>query len=96
MTRTSPALPLQADDHGVRHLEFHALGTRCSVKFRLLEDRAALGFAAEALDWIGRFEEKFSRFRSHSLISQINAAAGSGWTEVDAEMEHLLDLAGDL
>ena len=96
MTTASPALPLQADDHGVRHLEFRALGTRCSVKFRLEEDRAALVFAAEILDWIGKFEEKFSRFRGHSIISQVNAAAGIGWTEVDAETEHLLNLADDL
>ena len=96
MTTATPALPLQADDHGVRQLEFSALGTRCSVKFRLAEDRAALVFAAEALDWIGKFEEKFSRFRGRSLVSQINAAAGNGWTEVDSEMEHLLNLAADL
>jgi FAD:protein FMN transferase len=96
MPRTSPALPLQADDHGVRHLEFHALGTHCSVKFRLADDRAALDFAAEALDWIGKFEAKFSRFRGHSVISQINSAAGRDWTEVDSEVEHLFDLAADL
>lgn len=96
MTIALPVLPLQADVHGVRHLEFSALGTRCSVKFRLTDDRTALVFAAEALDWLGKFEEKFSRFQPHSLISQVNAAAGGSWTKVDSEMEHLLNLADDL
>lgn len=95
MTAESPAPSLQADDHGVRHLEFDALGTRCSIKFRLADDRSALVFAAEALEWLGKFENKFSRFRADSVISRINAAGG-GWVEVDAEMEHMLKLADDL
>ena len=88
-------MPLQADAQGVRHLEFKALGTNCSIKFRLTDDRAALTFAANALDWIGKFEAKFSRFRPTSMISQINVAGGD-WVAVDAEMEHMLKLADDL
>ena len=96
MNATSPAQPLQADAKGIRHLEFHALGTKCSIKFKLADDRRALTFAADALGWIGAFEEKFSRYRPTSLISRINAAAGGGWIETDSEMEHLLNLADDL
>lgn len=89
-------MPLQADAQGVRHLEFKALGTNCSIKFRLPDDRAALDFAADALGWIGRFETKFSRFRPDSIVSQVNAAAGRDWVEIDDEMEHMLKLSGDL
>ena len=96
MIATSPAPPLQADVHGIRHLEFKALGTNCSIKFRLTDERAALLFAAEALGWIGKFEAKFSRFQPTSLVSRINAAAGAEWVTVDDEMEHLLKLAEDL
>ena len=96
MIATTPAPPLQADAHGIRHLEFKALGTNCSIKFRLTDDRAALVFAAEALGWIGKFETKFSRFQPTSLVSRINAAAGGDWVAVDDEMEHLLKLADDL
>lgn len=88
--------PLQADANGIRHLEFNALGTKCSVKFRLEDDRKALEFAAEALAWIGGFEAKFSRFRPGSIISRVNAAAGRDWVAVDAEMDHLLTLADNL
>jgi len=96
MTATSPAQPLQADAKGIRHLEFHALGTKCSIKFKLADERSALTFAADALGWIGAFEEKFSRYRPTSLVSRVNAAAGADWVGIDPEMEHLLNLADDL
>lgn len=96
MNATSQSKPLQPDTRGVRNLEFKALGTNCSIKFRLADDRAALEFAAKALDWIGRFEKSFSRFRPDSIISRINRAAGGGWVEIDEETEHLLGLADDL
>lgn len=90
----SPALP--ANPQGVRHLEFRAMGTHCSIKFREPDEEKALRFAAEALGWLGRFEAKFSRYQPQSLISEINAAAGKRWVAVDDEMEHLLNLADDL
>ena len=96
MIASTPAPPLPADVHGIRHLAFRALGTHCSIKFRLTDERAALLFAAEALGWIGKFEAKFSRFQPTSLVSRINAAAGGEWVAVDDEMEHLLRLADDL
>ncbi len=90
---TAPHLP--PDLHGVRQVEFHALGTNCSIKLRCTEDATALHYAAEALEWLGRFEAKFSRYRPTSLISRINGAAG-GWVETDDETDHLLRLADDL
>lgn len=77
----------------MRHLQFRALGTACQIKFREREDCRALQYAAEALDWIGKFEAKFSRFRADSLVSQINASAGKQWVETDAETEQMLDVA---
>jgi FAD:protein FMN transferase len=84
---------LSANAVGIRDLRFKALGTDCSIKFRLPDDQAALVFAAEALSWLTEFEARFSRFRPDSLISRINAAAGIDWVEVDAAMDFLLDLA---
>jgi FAD:protein FMN transferase len=89
-----PVLP--PNGHGVRNLAFRALGTDCSIKFRLADERAALGFAAEALGWLGAFEAKFSRYRDDSMLSRINRSAGGGWVETDAEMEHMLGLAESL
>ena len=87
---------LPPDAHGVRRVEFRALGTSCSLQFRHSDDRVALSFAADALGWLGAFEEKFSRFRETSLVSRINAAAGREWIETDVEMERMLDLAEGL
>ena len=87
---------LPPDTHGVRRVEFRALGTACSIQFRHGDDRTALTFAADALGWLGTFEEKFSRFREASLVSRINAAAGRDWVQTDVEMERMLDLAEGL
>ena len=84
---------LPPDTHGVRRVEFRALGTPCSIAFRHPDDRVALQFAADALGWLDSFEAKFSRFRETSLLWRINAAAGKEWVETDAEMERMLDLA---
>lgn len=94
MTATMPVLA--PDAQGVRRLEFNALGTKCLIKFRLDDERSALEFAAAALDWIGRFEAKFSRFRPDSMVSRINAAAGREWVKTDSEMETLLDIAAEI
>lgn len=90
------ATPLQANDAGIRHLEFLAMGTACSIKFRLDDDREALQFGADVLGWIGGFEAKFSRYRVDSVVSKINAAAGERWVGIDDETSHMLDLAESL
>ena len=87
---------LAPDAAGVRNLGFKALGTNCMIKFRHESDRRSLEFAAAALDWIGKFEAKFSRFRPDSLVSRVNAAAGTDWVDTDAEMEEMLDIADGL
>ena len=96
MTATATMPVLLPDAQGVRRLEFNALGTKCLIKFRLDDERSALEFAALALDWIGKFEAKFSRFRPDSMVSRINAAAGREWVKTDSEMETLLDIAAEI
>lgn len=93
----APPSPIPADLHGVRRVHFKALGTHCVIQFRLADEERALRFSEEALGWVSAFEKKFSRYRPDSVISRINAAAGSGgWLAIDGETEHLLDLADDL
>jgi thiamine biosynthesis lipoprotein len=96
MTSTTATFVPQADARGIRRVEFRALGTHCVIQFRHEGDDAARDFIAAALGWLSAFEAKFSRFRPDSVISRINAAAGREWVPVDAETEHLLDLAADL
>lgn len=96
MTRSSALSVPQADARGVRRLEFRALGTACAIQFRHPGDQSARQFLSSALGWLSSFEAKFSRFRPDSILSTINAAAGREWVKVDAQTEHLLDLAADL
>jgi thiamine biosynthesis lipoprotein len=96
MSTLIPEARLPPDALGVRRLEFRALGTDCQIKFRETDDGRALRFAADALDWIGKFEAKFSRFRPDSMVSRINDAAGRAWVDTDAETEQLLDIADEL
>ena len=92
-----PPAPGQALGVPLRRLSFPALGTTCEVQY------AAPGGATQAttferavVAWVAAFEAKYSRFRSDSLVSRINAAAGLEWIEIDPEMEGLLKLCDNL
>ena len=56
---------LKPNHQGVRELEFRALGTECHIKIRLKSERDALQFAADTLEWIKNFEEKYSNSRKN-------------------------------
>jgi len=96
MSASIASIVSPADARGVRRLEFRALGTGCVIQFRHPVAKTGRQFVASALEWLAAFEAKFSRFRSDSVISKINAAAGREWIKVDGETEQLLDLAADL
>lgn len=81
----------------LRKLTFAALGTQCEVQYAAPSgDAQATAFERAAVAWVAAFEAKYSRFRPDSLVSRINAAAGTAWVEVDAEMEALLKLCDSL
>ncbi len=70
------------------------MGSPCELRFYAgSSDRADAAHAA-ATAVIAQLEDRYSRYRAHSLTSRINAAAGSGdWVTVDAETAGLLDYA---
>jgi len=77
----------------MRKLTFPALGTICEVQYLAPGGAAqATVFEQAAVAWVETFEAKYSRFRPTSLVSKINAAAGSSWVPVDEEMSQLLGL----
>ncbi len=84
------------DTHGVRKAAFRALGTACELQFTARDDAQARTFVGAALVWLEGFEARFSRFRSDSLVSRVNAFAGVDWVPVDQEMERLLQMADGL
>lgn len=74
----------------LRKLSFPALGTQCEVQYVAAEGQAqAAAFEQRVVGWVAAFEGKYSRFRSDSLISRINAAAGVAWIEVDEDAERM-------
>lgn len=86
---SGPAVPL-------RWLRWRALGTDCEIQYACVDDARAQAFERAAVAWVEAFEARYSRFRSDSLVSRINAAAGAGWVEIDEEMERFLDVSGSL
>lgn len=77
--------------------EFHAMGTACRIRLGGCDEAAARAAADAAIDEVRRIEAKFSRYRDDSVVSRINAAAGSGRdVEVDDETADLLDFAARL
>lgn len=77
---------------GLFKLKFQALGTQCEVQFRTESVESAKEFRAAALGWLREFEEKWSRFKTGSLLCRINAQAGMGSVELTKEEEEVLRL----
>jgi len=77
--------------------EFRAMGTQCRLRLAGCSEAAARAAADAAIAEVQRVEAKYSRYRADSIVSRINAAAGSGaLVEVDAETADLLDFAAGL
>jgi thiamine biosynthesis lipoprotein len=49
----------------------------------------AVDFQQFAIDWVARFEARYSRFLPDSIVGRINARAGGDWVEFDEEAEEL-------
>jgi thiamine biosynthesis lipoprotein len=92
-----PATSSVPPDLPLRKLTFPALGTVCEVQYAAPGgDAQAKNFEDVAIRWVNAFEARYSRFKPDSLVSRINAAAGSEWVAVDEEMEGLLKLCDTL
>lgn len=77
-------------------VEFAAMGSRCEVCLAACDEALARLYAAQAMDEIRRIEAKYSRYRSDSVVSRINAAAGREWVELDEESVALFNYADEL
>jgi len=77
---------------GLFKVSFKAMGCTCEIQFRCKKPKTAEQFRTAALDWVKAFEQKYTRFKEDSLISEINRKAGQDWVEIDAEAEALFDL----
>ena len=81
-------------DHGIR---FSAMASDCEVRVAGVSAARAQTLAALAMAEVRRIETQYSRYRADSVVSRINAAAGSGEAiAIDAETAQLLAFATQL
>lgn len=81
--------------HALR-FDFTAMASPCSLLLDGQNERSLRTAAKAAIVEVQRIEQKFSRYRTSSIISHINQSAGQQAVEVDAETQGLLDFAQSL
>lgn len=72
------------------------MASRCEVRIAATDAPSAHRSAEHAIAEVKRIEAKYSRYRSDSIISRINAAAGTGWIDLDEESAALFEYADSL
>lgn len=76
---------------------FKAMGSPCELQLYIKEGTDPDAIFQDLIGEVVRFEDKYSRYKSNSVISQINASAGSGTVvPIDAEAAKLFDYADAL
>jgi len=77
--------------------DFTAMASACELRLAGTDEAALQAAARAAIGEVRRIEQAYTRYRPDSIVSRINAAAGTGQAiEVDAETAHLLGFAGQL
>lgn len=80
--------------HGLYHFAFRAMGSPCSIQFHAESRQHAESVYQIVTDRIIVLEQRYSRYRKDSLVSEINNRAGTGIkTPLDQETVALLRYA---
>jgi thiamine biosynthesis lipoprotein len=80
----------------VYRFPFDAMASRCEIRLAAVDGCAADELAQLAVAEVRRIERTYSRYRTDSIVSRINAAAGRYRVECDAETAQLLAYADHL
>ena len=75
---------------------FGAMASTCEVRLAASDEDEARRLAQPAIDEVRRIEVKYSRYRTDSIVSRINAAAGQGSVACDEETVALFGYADAL
>jgi FAD:protein FMN transferase len=95
----APSLELAAHSFSDREhcFSFRAMASPCEVRIEGMALASAREIADHAINEVRRIETKYSRYLDTSIVSRINARAGSSeWIEVDEETAQLIDFAASL
>jgi FAD:protein FMN transferase len=73
---------------------FAAMGSPCEIRIEVADAARAGAILQSVIDEVERLEDRYSRYRPHSLLSRINeVAAAGGQVTVDEETALLFDYA---
>lgn len=76
------------------HFSFNAMACRNELSLYCQNEKVAHKIADQAIAMVNTLEQRYSRYRSDSILSQINASAGQAdGMSVDAETSALLNYA---
>src|SRR6267143_1882758 len=82
---------MQVEARGDFHrIKCRAMSTPVNIAFGASSAVVAQEFGRAAIDWIARFEARYSRFLPESIVGQINARSGGDWLELDEDTDRLL------
>lgn len=79
-----------------QRIAFHAMASACEVMLEAEDEPSAQALAAVGIAEVQRVQDKYSRYRANSVLSQINAAAGAEPVPCDEETWALLEYAQTL
>jgi len=91
--RDSVQVEVRGDYHRIR---CRAMSTPVNLAFVTPAASVAEEFQRSAIDWIARFESRYSRFLPESIVGQINAGGGGDWLELDEDADRLLSICGEM
>src|SRR5258706_3207154 len=89
---------MQVEVRGNYHrVTCRAMSTPVNIAFVTPSAAVARDLQLAAIDWIARFEARYSRFLPESIVGQINARGGNGdWFELDEDADRLLALCAEM
>ncbi|HVY92977.1 MAG TPA: FAD:protein FMN transferase, partial [Bryobacteraceae bacterium] len=87
----------RAESRGLFHrVTCRAMSTPVNLAFVAPTAAVARDFPKAAIEWIARFEARYSRFLPESIIGQINTRGAGEWMEIDEETDHLFSLCDQM
>jgi thiamine biosynthesis lipoprotein len=88
---------MQVEVRGNHHrITCRAMSTPVNIAFVTSSTAMAQDLGRAAIDWIARFEARYSRFLPESIVGQINARHGGDWLELDEDADRLLSLCAEM
>jgi len=93
--RVRDSMQVEARSDSYR-LTCRAMSTPVNIAFAASSAALAQDFQRVAIDWIARFEARYSRFLPESIVGQINARSGGDWLELDEDTDQLLSICSEM